>query len=132
MLTNLYWNVGPWHDAVGPQWGCDYYAAHPMACSLYGMEYDNAGMNANTACCVCGGGNNPTLQQEDAKCTDLRAVRGWLENTFAFYEWHDAQGRSCANYWRFNRCESDGSAHMNEGWTANQACCVCGGGSKTT
>ena len=45
--------------------------------------------------------------------------------------WHNSRGEdfTCDWYSRFNRCERWGDSFENMGTTANQACCVCGGGS---
>ena len=45
--------------------------------------------------------------------------------------WHDSDGPkyNCAWYSIGNRCQRYGDGYANRGKTANQACCVCGGGS---
>ena len=46
--------------------------------------------------------------------------------------WHDSDGPkyNCAWYSIGNRCQRYGDGYANRGKTANQACCVCGGGVK--
>eukprot|EP00979_Chaetoceros_neogracilis_P008202 scaffold1827_cov338-Chaetoceros_neogracile.AAC.2 len=48
--------------------------------------------------------------------------------------WYDIDGAtySCEWYGDYNRCALDGDSYANFGTTANQACCVCGGGSRGT
>merc|ERR1711862_564027 len=48
--------------------------------------------------------------------------------------WYDAEGEeySCAWYAEDDRCEQYGDGYENDGYTANEACCVCGGGAPTT
>lgn len=48
--------------------------------------------------------------------------------------WYDADGPtySCAWYGSGSNCASYGDSYANFGTTANQACCVCGGGSPTS
>ena len=73
------------------------------------------GLTANEACCECGGGT-ATLPP---KCYD---TSGWV----------DSYGDGCTWYEAFaNRCESWGTDVGADGQTANQACCVCGGGTTT-
>jgi len=44
--------------------------------------------------------------------------------------WHDSDGEKfdCNWYGKKNRCEMHGDEYPNEGYTANEACCSCGGG----
>ena len=49
------------------------------------------------------------------------------------YGWHDSDGSTfdCKWYAEGNRCESFGNNYENLGKTAQEACCVCGGGSRS-
>jgi len=49
-------NYHIWHDAWSPTQTCEWYSAESNRCARYGRYYINYGMNANEACCVCGGG----------------------------------------------------------------------------
>ena len=42
--------------------------------------------------------------------------------------WHDSDGNDCKWYTEDDNCDDHGSRHENDGHTANEACCVCGGG----
>jgi hypothetical protein len=96
-----------WKDDQGR--GCDFYDENPSFCESTGdqrfMDY-----TANELCCGCDGG---CLNSDD----------GWHDNggpTFTC-EWY-AQGPS--------RCEFYGHLFEDDlGFTANDICCVCGGGS---
>jgi hypothetical protein len=47
--------------------------------------------------------------------------------------WHDSDGPTfdCAWYAKdSDRCQQDGPLFENDGYTANEACCGCGGGNK--
>jgi hypothetical protein len=45
-----------WRDSGGKEFGCDYYAKGTR-CLQYGSKFPNKeGVDAATACCVCGGG----------------------------------------------------------------------------
>jgi len=101
-----------WYDIDGPTYSCSWYA-QGSNCATYGNSYANFGKTANQACCACGGGVVST-------CTDNPL--GWYDIDGPTYScsWY-AQGSNCATY---------GNSYANFGKTANQACCVCGGGSK--
>ena len=43
-------------------------------------------------------------------------------------DWKDANGNDCAIYKQYNYCGSYGNTVGTDGFTANQACCACGGG----
>lgn len=55
-------------------------------------------------------------------CTDL-TVSGGLE-------WTDSAGDNCIAYWSNGWCDQYGTGFRNEGYVANDACCVCGGGNQ--
>jgi len=101
-----------WYDIDGSTYSCTWYA-QGSNCATYGNGYANFGKTANQACCACGGGFLST-------CTDNPL--GWYDIDGPTYScsWY-AQGSNCATY---------GNSYANFGKTANQACCICGGGSK--
>ena len=47
-------DIANWKDVYGD--GCDWYAAKPESCDLFGDCCEKNGYTANTACCECGGG----------------------------------------------------------------------------
>ena len=61
--------------------------------------------------------NNEKCKVRGSSCSD---VRGWYDSDGKIY--------NCQWYSRNNRCQSYGNGYRNFGATANQACCVCGGG----
>lgn len=50
-----------WYDSDGPNYNCTWYAKGSN-CERYGDQFENGGLTANEACCVCGGGltGNPS------------------------------------------------------------------------
>jgi hypothetical protein len=111
-----------WHDDGGEKYTCAWYAGSAQArCDKYGAGHAFAGMTASQACCACDGGELLLPQ-----CQDLTSDVG---------AWHDAGGAAyaCSNYYAMDdgtRCDKYGGKYENEGFTANQACCACGGGHK--
>jgi len=122
-----------WSDSGGPNYDCAYYAANSN-CAKFGDMYENSGATANQACCVCGGGedasnSSPTSgpvakpltsspTSTPVSCTD--SPPGWSDSTGPNYD--------CEYYAVNNNCAKFGDMYENNGTTANQACCVCGGG----
>ena len=96
-----------WHDDLGRS--CDFYDENPRFCESKGdqryMDY-----TANELCCGCDGG-----------CLDAEE------------DWYDIGGPKFTCEWYAegpSRCENYGHRFADErGFTANDICCVCGGGS---
>ena len=68
----------------------------------------------------------PIITPEPPTCHNLDLTGG--------LDWHDSYGSkyTCAWYSQnVNRCDKYGAGSPNSGLTANQACCVCGGGTST-
>lgn len=128
-------DVAGWTDASGT--GCgwydgmaddDYYAGQSVCATFGSCCPDANGLTAVKACCVCGGGSTFSA----ATCT-------------SDYSWRDADGVGCAwyeepvgtdDYWyddSSTRCWIYGNdAPGTGGLVANEACCECGGGERTT
>jgi hypothetical protein len=99
-----------WTDSGGD--GCDWYSSS-FRCFLGGLYPDENGVDANEACCECGGG-------AAANCEDDS-------------EWVDSAGDGCDWYADGeDRCELFGDGYENDGKTAQDACCVCQGTTATT
>mmetsp|Transcript_6562 Transcript_6562/g.8537 ORF Transcript_6562/g.8537 Transcript_6562/m.8537 type:complete len:703 (-) Transcript_6562:138-2246(-) len=115
-------DINGWHDIDGPEYDCNFYAIG-LNCYFHGDSFMNEGETANTACCVCGGGtlvdNNDGGGSPTAPpiCTDVP-------------DWHDSDGAEydCDFYADDNNCSEYGAEFSNFGYTANEACCTCGGG----
>jgi outer membrane biosynthesis protein TonB len=105
----------PWEDSNGVR--CDSYE-HDNACDPYGHNYVNDGKTANQACCLCGGGETKPL----TVCTDSSLSQD------PTLPWEDNAGFTCDSYSNGNACDIYGHLYANDGKTANQACCLCGGG----
>ena len=74
----------------------------------------------NTGGGSSGGGNNgggSTGGGSGGTCTDKN--------------WTDIYGDSCSWYATNNRCLLNGNVSGSNGWKANDACCVCGGGNRS-
>lgn len=110
---------GSWYDAYGPMYTCEWYALGDR-CTKDGSKYAMEGMTANQVCCVCNGGQveNATL----SPCLDTKFGDG---TSFS-----DADGTTCQDYQVYDGyCEKYGMYGMNQGLTANMACCqACNGG----
>jgi hypothetical protein len=110
-----------WKDELGDS--CDWYA-EGNNCAVHGRFWPNWGKTANVACCVCGGGMSTKLisakvkevDNNDPTCKDTRG-------------WKDSLGYGCSFYAQGDNCEKYGSSYKHWSKTANDACCVCGGGS---
>lgn len=107
-----------WYDIDGPTFNCAWYS-QGTRCETYGDFYQNQGKTANQACCACGGGSN----QPPPPGTCVDDPFGWYDS--------DGPTYNCAWYAQGTRCQSFGDSYANFGKTANQACCVCGGGKIT-
>eukprot|EP00979_Chaetoceros_neogracilis_P011724 scaffold2958_cov177-Chaetoceros_neogracile.AAC.1 len=102
-----------WYDIVGDN--CAWYA-EGNRCASYGDSYENFGTTANVACCTCQQDNNN--DDDSSSCSDT--MEGWYDIDGATY--------NCAWYSYSNYCEAYGDSYDNFGLTANENCCVCGGG----
>lgn len=114
-----------WHDNGGPTYNCLWYSQWHY-CSTYGHleQYANGGYTAGQACCVCGGGREKV--PDGPSCSDI---------TPNGQKWHDADPSgfyNCAWYAQGHHCEQYGNEYANDGYTAKEACCACGGGGVPT
>jgi len=106
-----------WLDFYGDT--CEWYAVNDH-CAKYGDIWaKNGGIAANEACCACGGGSTLDTPEPTAPpCTDN--PEGW----------QDYHEHNCEWYAVNNHCAKFGNDFAkNDGITANDACCACGGGS---
>eukprot|EP01061_Rhynchopus_euleeides_P002718 TRINITY_DN12094_c0_g1_i10.p1 TRINITY_DN12094_c0_g1~~TRINITY_DN12094_c0_g1_i10.p1 ORF type:complete len:416 (+),score=37.09 TRINITY_DN12094_c0_g1_i10:179-1426(+) len=132
-----------WHMSWGSSYNCTWFRRYPR-CRWYG-NHTNV-YDANTACCVCGGGLGRDM-------TDVPATPGprtdtpptlapAVPSTFTPYgpqcedrllpggdEWHMPWGReyTCAWFTRFPYLCNPYGRLINV-YDGNTACCVCGGG----
>jgi len=113
-------DVPGWYDADGERYNCAWYG-EGTNCEQHGSGFANAdGLTANDACCACGGGvTDPTDPIPPiGVCSD--SPEGWNDQFGSFYD--------CAWYAEGSNCERFGDGYSNDGKTANEACCACGGG----
>ena len=153
-----------WKDSQGD--GCDWYMEVDDRCDLFGDVFystsehvtenvtdDNsyssfAGLTANRACCLCGGGlrlsgnsnatNNVTTTKSTTKSTTTTTTKSTTCVDDAV--WRDIHGKSCMDYSSImvdddvkfltglTRCELFGNEILPDGTSANEKCCDCGGG----
>eukprot|EP01061_Rhynchopus_euleeides_P047239 TRINITY_DN938_c0_g2_i1.p1 TRINITY_DN938_c0_g2~~TRINITY_DN938_c0_g2_i1.p1 ORF type:complete len:238 (+),score=37.47 TRINITY_DN938_c0_g2_i1:217-930(+) len=145
---------GMWHLGGRPDYGCNWYTTSSAFCRRYGHFYGHGSVyTANEACCVCGGGlrgietNVPTTPAPptlspgtsapltDAPPTDAALIDAPFETQCedrllpGGVKWYDSFGSryDCNWYASAGRCTSFGWSYRNV-YTANEACCVCGGG----
>ena len=95
----------------------------------FGMDANDAGVSASSACCICGGGQGKEKKQESnvASCVDIPNYK-------------DKYLTTCEKTKEFGNCK-DGKPHEVpeatlksdanvDGVSPLDACCVCGGGLK--
>ena len=127
-----------WHMPGRSSYTCSWFERSPRLCLVEG-HYSNV-YDANTACCVCGGGldknetNAPptsapptpapaTFTPRDPQCQDRLLPDGsaWRVHLGAraiTCQWLERSPRYCLLH-----------GHRSNVYDANTACCVCGGGS---
>eukprot|EP01061_Rhynchopus_euleeides_P047237 TRINITY_DN938_c0_g1_i1.p1 TRINITY_DN938_c0_g1~~TRINITY_DN938_c0_g1_i1.p1 ORF type:complete len:345 (+),score=49.88 TRINITY_DN938_c0_g1_i1:162-1196(+) len=133
---------GEWHMEWSPKYNCSWFELTPQHCKRYGKAYPNM-YTANEACCVCGGGlaanetnvpattvppipAPPTFVPVPLQCKDRLLPGG--------EEWHMRWGPKYNCSWfelTPRHCEYYGRSYPGDMYTANEACCVCGGGNGT-
>ena len=118
--------------------GCNWYAVNASnRCKDWGNCCKKDGHTAVTACCVCGGGvtveTNPTksptkkpTQTPTKSPIQTPTIEPICSNV---PNWKDSDGDGC-NWYTNNDpgCKDYGDCCKNQGYTANTACCFCGGG----
>ena len=97
-------------------WGdtCSWYIGNEQFCESY---ENSQGLSASDACCTCGGGETVDVVEEEQgdQCED-------------YSDFADFGGDKCDWYESEYRCDIFGLYVNNDGITANEACCQCGGG----
>jgi hypothetical protein len=126
------------YDSEGDVFDCDWYASSNR-CNIHGSNYGNAifgGKTAKQACCICGGGrmvggSQPTPTMSPITLAPTMQSTGCIDKPEG---WHDSDGPSftCLWYGMGNNCQNFGDRYERLGVTANEACCTCGGGTKTS
>ncbi len=119
-----------WYDKSGDN--CAWYA-EGTNCHDYGSQNRNFGKTANQACCACGGGSS-ALADFDMNMGDgdQEAPAAGVElddiGCYDFPDFRDNVGDGCMWYAQGINCEYYGAQFRSEMGTANEACCICGGG----
>jgi hypothetical protein len=104
-----------WLDNYGD--GC--FSYNTAWCGVSEQYTNEEGVDANDACCVCGGGDiedDPVDVPSGETCNDLPS-------------WTDEYGDDCSWYPEF--CDLSQYYADIDGVGATEACCVCGGGEVT-
>ncbi|CAK0828488.1 unnamed protein product [Prorocentrum cordatum] len=119
-----------WYDSTGPAFGCDFYEAHGL-CGT-GEDFENFDRTADEACCACGGGVNIASTTTGTYTTTTRCVD--MVPAGAGGYWYDSRGTlyNCRFYAHADFCTSEGALYPNFGYTAQEVCCVCSGGTGKT
>merc|ERR1712166_1361395 len=139
-------DVAGWYDSDGAQFACDWYASGTH-CTNSGDGYANFGFTANQACCACGGGTSadnaitvtmePTSEPSSVTTTETNSEQSAAPTVGGcqdVLDWHDADGATYTCSWYTSdddACSNFGAEYEYGSYTANQACCTCGGGSDT-
>ena len=121
-------------------------------CGLWGNESDAIlNLSANEACCSCGGGllsnqypttPSPTMSLVPTTVPTLSALPthfcvdrpGWESNDGVQCKWYEHEiGPEYDDYYQddaADRCDFFGGEEFasSDGFTASEACCICGGG----
>lgn len=96
------------------------------------------------ACCGCGGGHKFRAEEEPTNNNSTPTLSPQIDNPTASptsclnspENWHDTDGPNYNCYWYSQgaNCETYGhlTAYAMYGKTANEACCGCGGGARST
>ena len=105
-------------------YGCYTYDERPFWCTVAKNFMNREGVSASDACCVCGGGNTPTLsptQSPEPKSNDGECMD--------YPDFEDASKLGCESYTKYPSWCSVAKDYANsDGVSAEDACCVCGGG----
>jgi len=128
-----------WYDSSSPDYTCEWYGSKAWYCESYGDSWSNFGMTANQACCVCGGGStNGTVTPSPTPAPTPVPTNNSTSNVTTCTDnpvgWYDIDGPFYNCTWYANKiafngtCGDTGDRWENFNTTANQACCVCGGG----
>jgi len=148
-----------WYDSDGQFYNCNWYA-ETGNCAELGDGFSNFGKTANQACCECGGGStgegpgpspptkspihsttssptkspteSPTKSPTRLPSEPSSVSPSSSECVNSPIDWHDSDNSvfDCNWYAQGDNCGSFGDGYANNGATANQACCACGGGSR--
>jgi hypothetical protein len=126
-------DIPDWQNVQG--YSCDWYAGSTLTtdstsdfCAFFGgsLYADSEGVTPEEACCACGGGVLPKVEEVVETCQDIEGWTDSLENSCGFYEVATDSLDPCVAY---------GSNFENNGYTAapveggnGGACCACGGG----
>lgn len=102
-------------------------------------------LNCVKACCGCGGGHKFRAEEEPTATNSIPSLPPQMDNNPTASptsclnspeNWHDTDGQNYNCYWYSQgaNCETYGhlTAYAMYGKTANEACCGCGGGVRST
>lgn len=141
-----------WMDIFGKSCG-EYdgdYCSDGMHLKATALFHEVAALDGTTgadACCVCGGGTHETIHPDgwgapvNGSVVDDPMDRKYLyggavkANCVDMMSWKDSNGDGCGTY--VDRCKADDVNAVVQnligpnGFTAMDACCVCGGGHET-
>jgi len=114
-----------WKDAYNDD--CKWYAENDPTCNLATCCADEDGITAASACCSCGGGSTGSGSSGQNPPVNTAPISGTCTDMAG---WTDQEGFDCSWYEQFSpdSCNQWGSCCANGGYTANEACCICGGG----
>jgi len=119
-----------WYDSGGPAYTCEFYEDNGLCGTGQGLA--NFGRTADEACCACGGGVNAESTSTTTATTTTLCVDMVPDGSGAY--WSDSRGDfySCSYYAHGDFCTSQAPLYPNHGYTAQEVCCACSGGTGKT
>ena len=140
-------NIAGWSDKLGET--CTSFYSRPILnstetrCDKYGDSAMRFGYTARTACCVCGGGVAvDQVLQKPLQNAPLRPMNPLSEEIgepcIDTPNWIDRNGQHTCSSFSFKSndesvtCEQYGHVRSKNGESANESCCICGGGYNQT
>lgn len=96
-------------------------------CSVGGTS-NGGGSPYPTESCICNGTASSNTRGTWVCQPEACPTQECSDATRSAFPWTDKLGHSCQLYGQFGYCSPYGDDFANHNLTANQACCVCGGG----
>ena len=125
-----------WEDSEGRK--CKWYAKDSKKRCKKAKDYKNDKKDAKDVCCACGGGKDEFLVSSLDTSTSVDELKFDLQvekknkceekccDTPTW--WEDSEGNDCDWYAKKDKNCKNAKDYKNDGYTAKDVCCACGGG----